>query len=395
MRQHVTERALLVPGMGLTPTVPTSNPLTRWALSMPVYSSDTRVLKGEALAALHQAIDAKKNGKKVKALKLFQHALALDPNHADVLNEYGEFLEDEDVVKADHLYTCAVIFNGSHSKALSNLRRTSASVAEIDKQMLDSIDAKHEQFLKISESSRVFERARQEFYYLQVYHTTAIEGNTLTLEQMRSIMETGLAIGGKSILEHNEVLGLELALQYINSTLMQRIGQITVKDILAIHHRVLGHVNPIDAGHVRTSQVFIGGHVPPPSTEIEDLMDEFVEWLNSEEALLLHPVEFAALAHYKLVYIHPFLDGNGRTARLLMNLILMRAGFPPVVVKLSERHTYYETIKMGNLGDLRPFIRFISHSLEDMLDAYIYLDSDPDHSITDVKESEVHVIGPA
>ncbi|XP_071852588.1 protein adenylyltransferase Fic-like [Apostichopus japonicus] len=388
LRKHVVERALLVPGIGSSAMIPVSNPLMEWALTGPKLTSEPKVLKGETLAALHQAIDAKERGKKEKALKLFQHALALDPSHSDVLNEYGEFLEEDDIVKADHLYTCAVLLNDSHPRALSNLRRTSNKVAEIDKEMFDKIDRKLAQFFEISESSRVFERARQEFYYLQIYHTTAIEGNTLTLEQMRSIMETGLAIGGKSILEHNEVLGLDAALQFINNTLMQRIGAITVRDILAIHQRVMGYVDPIDAGHVRTTQVFIGGHVPPPSTEVEELMDEFVEWLNSEEALLLHPVEFAALAHYKFVYIHPFADGNGRTARLLMNLILMRSGYPPVILKLSERHTYYEVIKKGNMGDIRPFIRFISQNLDAMLHAYIYLDEDRDHSIAEVKDKK-------
>lgn len=388
LKTNVAQRALLVPGIGSSAMIPFRNPLMEWAVSNPRHLMETKVLKGEALAALHQAVDARKSGKKEKALKLFQHALALDPSHPEILNEYGEFLEEDDVVKADHLYTCAVLMNDSHSRALRNLRRTSDIVAEIDKKMFDAIDGKLAQFFEISESSRVFERARQEFYYLQIYHTTAIEGNTLSLEQMRSIMETGLAIGGKSVLEHNEVLGLNAALQFINDTLMQRIGPITVRDILAIHQRVMGFVDPIDAGHVRTTQVFIGGHVPPPSSEVNDLMEEFVDWLNSEEALLLHPVEFAALAHYKFVYIHPFVDGNGRTARLLMNLILMRSGYPPLIVKLADRHTYYETLKMGNVGDIRPFIRFISQNLEAMLDAYIYLGLDPDHSIAEVKKDK-------
>lgn len=89
------------------------------------------------------------------------------------------------------------------------------------------------------------------------------------------------------------------------------------------------------------------------------LMEELFEWMNSEEALALHPIELAALAHWKLVYIHPFYDGNGRTARLLMNLILMRAGFPPAIVRKEDRCIYYESLKEANAGDVRPFIRFI------------------------------------
>ena len=76
----------------------------------------------------------------------------------------------------------------------------------------------------------------------------------------------------------------------------------------------------------RSTQVFVGNHIPPPPSELNYLMNEFVTWLNSVETLSLHPVRFAALAHYRLVHIHPFSDGNGRTSRLLMNLILMQAG---------------------------------------------------------------------
>lgn len=100
-------------------------------------------------------------------------------------------------------------------------------------------------------------------------------------------------------------------------------------------------------------------------------MEEFVEWLNSENTLRIHPVELAALAHYKFVIIHPFVDGNGRTARLLMNLILMQAGFPPVVVKVEDRLHYYEALKLANEGDLRHFIRLIASCTDKTLDHYL------------------------
>lgn len=86
----------------------------------------------------------------------------------------------------------------------------------------------------------------------------------------------------------------------------------------------------------------------------------------------LHPVELAAIAHYKFVYIHPFIDGNGRTARLIMNWILMQAGFPPVIIKVEERLDYYETLKMANEGDLRPFIRLIARCTDTTLNGYLH-----------------------
>lgn len=358
----------------------------------PVTSShDTAVsqdVSTEVQGALNQARDAQFEGRKEKAHKLYKHVLALNPRHADALNAYGEFIEEEDILQANHLYSCALLVNGSHSKALMNRERTSALVADIDKQMFAKVDEKREMLgQQIPENNRALQRAQEEFYYLQIYHTTAIEGNTLTLEQMRSIMETGLAVGGKSILEHNEVLGLNSALQFINNTLMQRFGEITLSDILQLHKRVLGYVDPIEAGQIRTTQVFVGGYVPPPSDEILDLLDEFVKWINSEDALSLHPIEFAALAHYKFIYIHPFLDGNGRTSRLLMNLILLRAGYPPVIIKLSQRQQYYEVIKQGNAGDLRPFIRFVCKCLDDMIDAYLWVTSESPNTLPEIEEA--------
>lgn len=104
---------------------------------------------------------------------------------------------------------------------------------------------------------------------------------------------------------------------------------------------------------------------------LPDLMQELVDWINSDEAAAMHPIELAALAHWKLVYIHPFYDGNGRTSRLVMNLLLMRAGFPPAIVRKDDRHIYYETLKAANSGDVRPFIRFIAECAERAVDDYL------------------------
>jgi len=107
-------------------------------------------------------------------------------------------------------------------------------------------------------------------------------------------------------------------------------------------------------------------------------MENFVRWLNSPKgdndssnAAEMHPIEYAALAHYKLVYIHPFVDGNGRTSRLLMNLILMQGGYPPVIVRKQDRLAYYRHLATANEGDIRPFVRFVGECTERTLDAYI------------------------
>lgn len=246
----------------------------------------------EAVVSLNAALDMKKNGKADKALKLFQHAFALSPKHADILNHYGEFLEDtkNDVVKADQLYTLALTNYPDHSGALMNRQRTASIVENLDREMLRKIDDKRDALQSIPENNSALRRAKKEAYFQHIYHTVGIEGNTMSLSQTRSILETRIAVSGKSIDEHNEILGLDAAMKYINSTLLYRLQDITMGDILEVHKRVLGHVDPVEGGNFRRTQVYVGGHIPPGPSEIQQLMRQFLDWLNSEDALDLHPV---------------------------------------------------------------------------------------------------------
>ena len=152
------------------------------------------------------------------------------------------------------------------------------------------------------------------------------------------------------------------------------MGQFRLADLLEIHRRVLGFCDPIESGQLRKHQVYVGSFVPPPPEQVPALMRDFIDWLNSKELVAMtHPVQAAALAHYKFVYIHPFYDGNGRTARLLMNLLLMKAGYPPVIIRKQERLEYYEHLELANQGDIKPFIRFIARCTQRTLREYIRL----------------------
>lgn len=330
-------------------------------------------IKKEAIAAMNLALDMEAQAKHDKAMKLFQHALNLDPSHADILTAFGEFLEyhEKDISKAEQLYSKALSICPDHTRALENRKRILPLVEEIDQRMYNAIDKKLNLLYKVPKNHPGLRRQKREAYYQHIYHTNAIEGNTLSLAQTRSIVETGIAIGGKSLVEQQEVLGLDAALSYVNNTLLGRVGAINLQDLLEIHKRVLGFVDPIEGGRLRHTQVFVADFVPPPPEAVPAQMDEFILWLNSDEALSLHPVEYAAIAHYKLVVIHPFYDGNGRTSRLLMNLILMQAGFPPVTIQVGDRAKYYETLEEGNHGDLRSFIRFIAECTERTLDEFL------------------------
>lgn len=341
----------------------------------------------EAVSSLHLALEMKEMGKLAKAQKLFQHAMALCPRHPDILTNYGEFYENtQDFMMADHFYVQALTYAPHHTKALVNRKRTLPVVEELDERRLKRIDGKREQLLQLPESSFALRRIRKEAYFQHIYHSAGIEGNTMTLSQTRQIVETRLAVGGKSIMEHNEILGLDAAMRFINMSLVNRIGRIKVEDILTIHRHLMGFVDPEEAGKFRRTQVFVGNHVPPRPDHLTLQMEQFIEWLNSEEALSLHPIHYAAIAHYKLVYIHPFLDGNGRTSRLLMNWILMQADYPAVIIRKQDRHLYYEHLNTANKGDVRPFIRFIADCTEKTVDVYLWATREHYYQILELEE---------
>jgi len=338
-------------------------------------ASEDATNTAEALNSLHVALGLHRGGNLVKAKKVFSHALSLAPRDPRVLLHYGELLQEKkQLIEADHYYARAIAYSeaGSElqSRALALREATSSRVLEMDDAVLVRIDDKKRKFLDVKADSAAMRRAKKEAYFQYIYHTVGIEGNTLSLAQTRAILETRLAVVGKSIMEHNEILGMEEALKYINNTLIDKYGDISIQDILEIHRRVIGNVDPIEAGLFRRTQVFVSNHQPPPPSLLSTLMGKFVQWLNT--AHNLHPVRHAALAHYKLVFIHPFMDGNGRTSRLLMNLILMRAGFPPVIIRRADREVYYRHLQTANEGDVRPFIRFIALCTEKTLEAYLW-----------------------
>ncbi|KFB36134.1 AGAP009578-PA-like protein [Anopheles sinensis] len=339
---------------------------------------DQQANEQEALGSLKMAQEMKNLGKDDKALRLFQHALALSPKHPEILTKYGEFLEHnrQDVVSADQYYTQALTVNPYYSEALANRQRTAQIVEQMDAKRFEALDRKRDALSSVHASNMALKRAEKEAYIQHIYHSVGIEGNTMSLAQTRSILETRMAVDGKSIDEHNEILGLDAALKYINATLVNKNDYITLKDILEIHRRVLGHVDPIEGGEFRRTQVYVGGHIPPGPGDLAILMGRFENWLNSEQVFLMHPVKYAAMAHYKLVHIHPFSDGNGRTSRLLMNTLLMRAGYPPVIIQKQHRHKYYDYLQLANEGDIRPFVRFIADCTERTLDLYLWATSE-------------------
>jgi Fic family protein len=204
-----------------------------------------------------------------------------------------------------------------------------------------------------------------------IYNSNAIEGSTVTLQETRLILETGLTIGGKSLREHFEVINHREAIQYVEE-LIQNTEPITAFHVRQIHKLILTHIDDENAGSYRKTQVRIAGasFTPPESWQITSLMAEWSDWVARAEGTL-HPVILAAQAHYRLVAIHPFVDGNGRTARLVMNLLLMRRGYPPTVILRANRRQYYSVLAKADSGKTDALENFVGRAVENSLNLYI------------------------
>jgi len=191
------------------------------------------------------------------------------------------------------------------------------------------------------------------------YSSNALEGNSLTESETKVIIEDGLTIGGKSIREHNEALGHSEAYSFLNE--LAKNEQITENDVLELHRLFYHRIDGEKAGKYRQEQVFISGtdYLPPKSKEIPDLMKDFFSKMPEWKATL-HPVTFAAKLHERIASIHPFIDGNGRTVRLVMNLALLQAGYPIAVIPPVLRSDYIYLISLANKGDCEQFFNFIS-----------------------------------
>ena len=205
------------------------------------------------------------------------------------------------------------------------------------------------------------------------YHSNAIEGNTLTISETKAVLEDGVTIGGKSMREHLEAINHREAIDYL-IVLAGQPGALSEAEIKDLHQIVLKSVDSPNAGRYRQQNVLISGAgFTPPDLHVCEHMESFCAWC-AGAAANLHPVERAARVHADFVNIHPFVDGNGRTARLLMNLELMRAGFPVVIVPVEERSAYYANLDaVAVKGDYVPFVEQVCGLVEKSFAPYWFL----------------------
>lgn len=203
------------------------------------------------------------------------------------------------------------------------------------------------------------------------HNSTAIEGNTLTLMETKVVLEDGISIGGKELREIYEVVNHKKAYEYVKKCISEKkpLSENIVKDL----HAILTE-NIIIGGIYRNQEVRISGagFTPPAGNEMYVQIKGFYEELKTRNDL--NPIELAAWTHAEFVRIHPFIDGNGRTARLLMNYQLLAQGFLPVSVAQEDRLDYYNALEEYAVkGDLSRFADFIADLEEKQLDEYLKL----------------------
>ncbi len=201
-----------------------------------------------------------------------------------------------------------------------------------------------------------------------VHESNAIEGNSLTLRETDLVLSKGVTVSGKPLKDHLEAVNLAKAWQKVKE-LAQPGATLTEHDLLDLHRIVLTSVEDSFAGSYRTGAVRISGsnHIPPNPVKVPDLMSA----LFAELPGISDPVERAAKLHHGISHVHPFADGNGRTARLAMNFVLIAAGYPPVSIPMELRMDYYHALEAADSGDFPAWLQFLSEQLDHELDEWL------------------------
>lgn len=249
--------------------------------------------------------------------------------------------------------------------------KNKVSNSSIIQEVLDQIDLCKQKLDKLRDldSYRIAQALEMEY----TYESNRIEGNTLTLRETDLVVNEGITISGKSMREHLEAINHKEAIDYLKE-LVQKKTDFTERDLLQLHYLILKGIDPKNAGVYRNVQVMIQGsrHMPPQPFLVKKQMEELFYWYEANKKAL-HPVILAAEFSERLVTIHPFIDGNGRTSRLMMNLILLRNGYPIANIKGDNKNrlSYYESLEKAQVdNDKEAFHLFVAHTELNDLNRY-------------------------
>ncbi|MEK7061940.1 MAG: Fic family protein [Patescibacteria group bacterium] len=244
----------------------------------------------------------------------------------------------------------------------------------LDKIEINRIDSKLKLFNKHRPLPKsLILKLKDQFAIEMTYNSNGIEGNSLTLKETFLVINEGLTVKNKPLKDHLEAKDHFEAIEFL-AELVENDRQHTISERLIrnLHQIITRETEKEQSGKYRDGNVIITGskHRPPEAFEISRLMSNLVRW-TKENQIKLHPIELSAIFHHKLVFIHPFFDGNGRTARLAMNLFLMQKGYPLVVILKNDRKKYYDALAKADRGDWNVLIKLVSQSVERSLNMYL------------------------
>ncbi len=244
----------------------------------------------------------------------------------------------------------------------------------LDKNIKLRIDEKLNEVSKLRPvPSALVNKLREQFALELTYNSNAIEGNSLTQKETFFIINDGITIKGKPLKDHLEVKDHYEALEYLYD-FVKRENRQTFSEVVirTFHQIVLSGTSRHEAGKYRTGNIIIAGsaHTPPHPSEVPLQMRDLIKWIK-KNMNKIHILELAAIVHHKISFIHPFSDGNGRTARLFMNLLLMQNGFPMVIILKNDMKKYYDFLSKADKGDYTGFVRFIAQAAERSLNIYL------------------------
>jgi Fic family protein len=219
----------------------------------------------------------------------------------------------------------------------------------------------------------VLAKIREHFQIEMTYNSNAIEGNTLTLKETAWVIQEGITIKGKPLKDHLEAKNQKEALDFLYELIdSKKQNTISERLIKTIHNLIVKEADADIAGKYREGNVIITGadHKPPEGFNVANEMQDLIQSINTNKNKL-HPIELAAMVHHKLVYIHPFWDGNGRISRIMMNIFIMQAGFPIGIILKNDRKRYYRVLSEADKGNYSPFCEFVAQSVIRSLNIYL------------------------
>lgn len=236
---------------------------------------------------------------------------------------------------------------------------------------LDELQAKLDTYRPLSND--VLKNLHEDLVLRWTYNSNAIEGNTLTLQETKIAFE-GITVGGKTLREHFEAINHKEAILFIEGLAIKN-ELLSELDIKQTHSLILKNIDSQNAGNYRKTNVIISGavHKPPQFSDVAQQMENFILWYQQNHKIM-HPVELAARVHIDFVGIHPFINGNGRTSRLLMNLELLKGGFPPALINVEDRLEYYKTLDLTHTTqNYEPFMNLMEKIVEKSFKSYFYV----------------------